>query len=333
MYDPKPAACIQDLDKAYSLINSVAFHPTKRLFCATYTNSNALRLFRLSESGKASLVQQLSNPRAKLASPQHAVFSPDGRRLIVANWSSENFTVHARGFTGRYSRKPIAVSSFPERLASYKPHGIEISPSGKSIAVAFGAALFNPMAIGLFAFDADSGEVRLLSLVEGSDLAGIPKGICFTPDETAILVTFSNTHGVAIYGISADSGVIDPKPRQIVTGPATGFARPEDIKLTRDGNFVIVTNSGANTLTFHAFDPATNRITQDAPARIMEDPESGLNFPHGVALSLDGDFMVVSHFGPIETTADENIRFSHETPSNYARITIYRREKAETLKS
>lgn len=330
MYDPKPVACIQDLDKAYSLINSVAFHPTKRVFCATYTNSNALRLFRLSESGKVTLMQQLSNPGAKLASPQHAVFTPDGRRLIVANWSGENFTVHARGFTGRYSRKPIVVNSFPSRLASYKPHGIEISPSGKWIAVAFGAALFNPMAIGLFAFDADSGETRLLGLVEGSDLAGIPKGICFTPDETAILVTFSNANCVALYNISAASGAIDPTPRQIIAGSASGFARPEDIKLTRDPNFVIVTNSGANTLTFHPFDPAAKRITQEAPAHIMEDPASGLNFPHGVALSPDGDFMVVSHFGPIETTHDENIRFSHETPADYARITIYRRGKAES---
>lgn len=289
-----------------------------------------MRLFRLSKAGKPSLVQQLGKSKAGLSHPQHAVFTPDGRKLIVANWSGENFCVYARGLFGRYSRKPIAVNPFPPCLASYKPHGIEISPSGKWIAVAFGSTLSHPMAISLFRFDAATGEARLLSLMEGGDLSGIPKGICFTPDETAILVTFSNTHCVALYGISADSGAIEPTPRQIITGPATGFARPEDVKLTRDHNFVIVTNSGANTLTFHAFDPATNRITRDVPAHIIEDPVSGLNFPHGVALSPDGDFMVVSHFGPIETTHDENIRFSHETPSDYARITIYRRGKAES---
>jgi 6-phosphogluconolactonase (cycloisomerase 2 family) len=325
MFETSPIDSIQNADSNYTLINSVAFHPHRNTFCATFTTSEALRLYRIEQSGKARFVQKLCNPKANLSGPQHAVFTPDGNKIIVVNWVGESLAVYGRGFGGRFRCTPLVHASFPREMAGYKPHGMEISPSGKFLAIAFGAALSNPTAIALFRVGRCFEEFNLLDLLDARALnGGIPKGICFSPDETALLVSFSNINSIAVYGFDPVVGSVASIPLQILGGPSAALARPEDIKLTRDKSFVVVSNSAANQIAFFSFDSIYNQIALDCPVWVLADVKSRLDFPHGIAFSPKGEFMVVSHFGPLPTTEDENIVFSSATPREHAKITIYR---------
>ena len=76
LIDQVPVAAVHNPGPNYSLINSIDYHPTQNLFCATYTHNNKVILYEINDAGKPEVVQILSNPLARLSEPQHAVFSP-----------------------------------------------------------------------------------------------------------------------------------------------------------------------------------------------------------------------------------------------------------------
>ena len=49
--DFKPTACITNPFPDYSFIHSVAFHPHKNLFCATFTHANSVIFYSLDGDG------------------------------------------------------------------------------------------------------------------------------------------------------------------------------------------------------------------------------------------------------------------------------------------
>lgn len=324
LYDPVATDCVSNSGRSYCLINSVAFHPRDNLVCATFTGKCLLNLYRIEESGRARLVQKLYGEETRLTVPQHAVFTPDGERLVVVNWVGETFTLYPRQADGHYAHRPVTVQGFPPSMAGYKPHGMEISASGRLVAVAYGAADSQPKALATFRYERSTDQLTLVGLVPAGNLPGIPKGICFSPDDSHLLVTFSDAGRLGVFALDASSGAIDPVAKQTVGGAGTTLNRPEDIKPTRDGRHVIVSNSGSNNVAFFAFDAAANRFVGSTPVETMHDRPSVLDFPHGLAVSPRGEFLVVSQFGPLETTADEDIVFGADTPVRQAKLSIYR---------
>ena len=115
-------------------------------------------------------------------------------------------------------------------------------------------------------------------------------------------------------------------PRQVYGGEFTRLARPEDIKVNREQTHIIVSGSAEDTVTYHAFARNTNTICNAAPELIFSAKESRLSFPYGIAISPSGDFLVVTQFGPLPLTLDENIEFSAKTPKEWAAINVYRRQ-------
>lgn len=325
LYDPIAVDCVSNSGRSYSLINSVAFHPSENVFCATYSGKCLLILYGVGASGRLRLLQKIHGPDTQLTVPQHAVFSRDGNRILAVNWVGETFTLLRRGPDGAFSEAPAAVIPFPPRLAGYKPHGMEVSPSGRFVAVAFGAADAHPKAVAIFRYEPAAESMTLLTLIEGAGLPGIPKGVCFAPDETRLLVTFSSANCFCLFGFDPATGALSDAPQQTVAGEATGLCRPEDIKFSHAGAHVIVSNSGGNSVTLYRFDAAAGRIASPVPEQTLTDRPSLLNFPHGVAVSPDGAHLVVSQFGPLETTPDEDIVFGSETSVRQAKIGVYQR--------
>ena len=323
-YEPLPIDCIKNNSWAYSLINSVAFHPREDLFCAAFSSVNQLINFRIDRFGQARVSQVIKTPESGLDGPQHVVFSTDGRHIIAVNWGSETFTIYQRGANGLYVDRPVASIPFPEPLAGYKPHGMDVARSGKLLSVAFGWITDHKSAIGLFSLDGDGTSLRLLDWIREEQLAGVPKGIAFSPDESCLLVTYADMNCICIYDIDPAAGRFDPVPRQIFEGAATRLFRPEDIKFSRDGNSITVSNSEADCVASYTFDQATNRIAEQTPAHVLENPDAHMRFPHGIAFSPDGALLVVSQFGPLPVTSNGNIVFDKDTPRRQARINIYR---------
>lgn len=316
--DPTPLAEVVNPFPSYTLINSVDFHPKRNLFCATYTHANQVVLYKISPTNQPEIVQSLNNPSAQLSEPQHAIFSPDGEKIVVANWTNQTLTIYQSEPNGIFCTKPAVLISSPHCLARHKPHGIAFSPCGNLLAIAYGAAESYGRAIALFRL---AGDCKLVSLLE--EIPGIPKGITFSPDGTSLLVTFSSTNSLVIFNLDRENQTILPIPRQIVRGQETQISRPEDVKISPDGNYCAITNSDQHTVTFYSFDSTSNRVTQNVPIYTLENPEARLCFPHGIAFSSDGSLLLVSEFGPINTTKEGDISWSQTIRPTQAKIKLY----------
>ena len=322
LINPVPVAVIINPCPQCTLINSVDFHPKKNLFCVTYAQGNRVVLYKNDASGKPEIVQTLRNPSARLSSPQHAVFSSDGKKIIVANWTSQTLSIYQGEENGLFGAQPSAVIPRPKGLKRHRPHGIAMSPCGNFLAIAYGASSRYGKAIALFLMTENG--CKLVSILQASEgLPGIPKGITFSPDGTCLLVTFSDVNSLVIFDFDSESQVILPTPRQTIQGENTGISRPEDVKISRDGRFCAITNSDKHTVNFYPFDQFSNSITQSTPSYVLQNPEAGFSVPHGIAFSPDGCFMVITEFGPVGTTKHGDIIMSGMRPDQ-SKVSIYK---------
>lgn len=325
LVNPSPVDVIPNSGASYSLINSVEYHPTENLFCVTYTHNNKVGIYKLDEFGKAQLVQNISNPEAKLVHPQHASFSKDGESLWVVNWTSETLGVYLRNNDGTYHSNPSALIKLPSSLIGFKPHGISFSPCGKYLAIAFGFISNHPKGIAIFEVSENHLNANLVHLLKNvEDVPGIPKGITFSPDGNYVLVTFSDLNSIYIYPFDKVTKRISTSFWQIIEGVETKISRPEDIKITSDGNYCVISNSELHTITFYPFDKTANRITQNIPYETLENPEAGFYFPHGIAFSNDGQYMLVTQFGKIKTCEKGGVAWVIETKAEESKFSIYK---------
>ncbi|NGX47171.1 MAG: hypothetical protein K1000chlam3_00543 [Chlamydiae bacterium] len=324
LIDPVPTAMVCNPNPHYSLINSIDYHPKQPLFCVTYTHSNKVLLYEINGAGKPVIVQSLSNPLANLSEPQHAVFSPDGEKIVVANWTNQTLTIYQRKESDFFCAKPAAIIPSPSSLIHHKPHGIAFSPCGNYLAIAYGAASCYGRAIALFYMTKEGLDCELVHVLEGTEaLPGIPKGITFSPDGTCLLVTFSDVNSLVIFNLSGNNKTILQTPRQVIQGQETRIFRPEDVKISANGNYCAVSNSDQNTVTFYLFDKTLNLVTQRIPCYILQNPEACLCYPHGIAFSPDGLFMLVTEFGSVNITKEGDIFLDNTTRPKQSKFNLY----------
>jgi len=315
LFHPIPHAIIPNTEPTYSLLNSVDFHPKEPLFCVTHTHNNLISLYRINNDTQPTLIQTI---RAQLKEPQHAVFSPNGQTLIVANWTDLSLNIYLRKSDNLFANEPIYTASPPQTLTQSKPHGIAFSPSGKYLAMACGASSDCRNALALL-----DHQLKYIDILTHEQLPGIPKGICFSPDGKSLLVTFCDLCAIAIFHLDGEK--IDPVPRQIIRGAHTLLSRPEDIKLSPDGTYCCVSNSDRDRVTFYHFDQSSNTIAP-TPFSSLTNPNSKLTFPHGLAISSDGKYLAITQFGHIKMTREGNIIWGNRFSPREGTINLYRRD-------
>jgi DNA-binding beta-propeller fold protein YncE len=324
-----PIVMVYNPGPDYSLINSIDYHPHQPIFCVTYTHNNKVILYKINDEGRPKILQVLGNPLANLNQPQHAVFSPDGNKMVVANWLNQTITVYQKDRGFFFQSNPLAVIPPPNSLINHKPHGIAFSPCGNYLAIAYGAAAYHGKAVALFSVTQEGRRFELIDMLQGPDeLPGIPKGITFSPDGTCLLVTFSDANSLVIYTLYENNRICQT-PRQVIQGEESGIFRPEDVKITSDGKYCAVTNSDHNTVTFYPFDKDLNTVTQNVPCEILQNPEASFHFPHGITFSPDGAFMLVTEFGHIHTTEEGDVIWDHHTKPEQSKFNVYKMLKSE----
>lgn len=320
-----PVTTIDNPSPDYTLINSVDFDRTQNRFCVTFSQADKVILYDINAMGELRRVQTLKNPLARLSCPQHAIFTPDGTKLIVANWSDQTINLYQKKKDGLFDTCPKTITSPPECLERYKPHGIAMHPAGKMLAIAFGAGDEFGKAIGLFTLSNENHQFSLTSLFdEASGCLGMPKGITFTPDGSHLFVTFCDQNSLVVFAIDEATQRIVPTPKQILSGYETKIFRPEDVKFAPDASCIAISNSEEHRVTFYPFDKSTNRITQMQPSAILQNPDAGFVFPHGLAFQQDGSFLAITQFGPIQVTDLGSIIWDDQVQPEHAKITIYK---------
>ena len=313
----------------YTLINSVDFHPKRNLFCVTYTQTDKVILYNIVDD-QLQVSQILSNVSAKLSSPQHAVFSPDGKKLVVANWTNQTLTSYHYKDNSLFSYTPTSSTPCHTSLLNSRAHGIAFSPCGNYLAVAYGVISIFDRAVVLYHFNENSKQgshFELVSILKNDSIPGIPKGITFSPDGTSLLVTFCDVNSLVIYDIDQKDLTINPVPRQTIQGPDTKIFRPEDVKISPDGNYCAVSNSEEHTVTFYLYDQKMNLISQPTPCSILQNPDARFYFPHGIAFSSDGNFLAVTQFGHVWIAENGGIGWTPDIKPTDSTVNLYRLKK------
>lgn len=309
----EPVLChvVMNSSQSPSLVNSIDFHPQQNLCCVTFTHNNKIEIYKIDEEIGLTLFQTLQNPDARLSHPQHAVFSKDGKQLIVANWSKETFNIYHVGSEGVFQKKPRTILKYPKKLRQFKPHGIAFSQDGGYFAVAFGASKDCPRGVALFRVQNlgnDRTEFKLVHLLQSNAIIeGIPKGITFSPDGSSLAITFAITNSIAIYQVDWVNEQILSTPIQVLEGMKSMLSRPEDVKFSADGTYCAVSNSSEDTITFYQYDKESNRFPTDVPFSILDNSTANLSFPHGLSFSADGKYLGVTQFGPVKFSHNDDL--------------------------
>lgn len=294
-----------------SLINSADFHPHKNEFCVAFTHANKVAVYMIDEKSQLKLKQVIAYHSSPKNHPQHAIYSKDGNSIVVANWSTQCFYVHTLGQNDLFHETPDTVFPFFPESTNYRPHGITFSQDGEYIVVAFGASSDQPKAIGLYKvhnWGTPSAFIELKHLLNSKIISkGIPKGVTFTPDGSCLVVTFADTNSFVIYEIDWVNERIVSSPKQVIQTSASKISRPEDIKISINGDYAAVSNSDQNTITFYPFDQTNNAFNIITPEYTLKNPQAKLSFPHGLAFSPDGKYLVVTQFGPVKFTKSGNL--------------------------
>jgi len=309
---------------SYTLINSVDFHPKENIFCVTFTQCNRIDIYKINEQENVILLQTISNPLARLNAPQHAVFSHDGKYIVAMNWVKQELSLYQLE-NEEYSLTPTSIIRSLKVLKNHKPHGITVSPCGRFLVIAFGASNLYPRAIALYDIGHHFVNLTLVKILQENELpSGIPKGVTFTKDGKCLVVSFADPDSLAIYDIAKNKMKVSLKLKQIVTGNATDISRPEDIKISSDGNFCAISNSDKKSVSFFPFDSIENRILNNKPSLILKDEKANFAFPHGLAFSPDGSYFVVTQFGEIEALDNGDVKWSSQAPPDKAKIHIFK---------
>lgn len=262
----------------------------------------------------------ISPPISVGTSPQAIAFSPDGRKVYIAN----NGSVYMINTVTNKVMVPNPTLHTPMPAV---PHGIVASPDGKRVYVAEGAA-------GIYVLDA-----ALIQLIPGETITGLtagggpqdnPQGLAISPDGTKLyaadnhpggaisivniasksIVSISSSafganlvplglaaspDGMSVYAALADSTNTTPdmiKVLNAVNGAATATipigtsTRPTGIAITPDGNTAYITNQLANTVS--VISTASNSVTTTI---------TGFNAPTGISVSPDGARAYVANKG------------------------------------
>jgi len=147
----------------------------------------------------------------------------------------------------------------------------------------------------LFAFNINKSNGSLtLAPNQPFTLPGVPREeIAVTPSGNWIGVPFEGTSGGEIAGIARDpntgSIMLLPSP---ISPTSTGGDEPGGIRVTPDGNFVVVVNQASNSVSVFSLNSGTGALTE-----VSGSPFATGNLPNPVAIDPSGKFVFVGNTG------------------------------------
>ena len=98
---------------------------------------------------------------------------------------------------------------------------------------------------------------------------------------------------LAIYPFSAKSGL-----RRIPVSSGSselGLSNPDDLSFFPTGRHIVVSNQDLDTAVIVAVDPLTGALGKQCGTLV--NPDAQLSYPHGTAVSRDGQYLAIANYG------------------------------------
>lgn len=220
------------------------------------------------------------------ADPCYVHVHPDGRHVLVANYSSGSLSVHpvlSGGALGDASDIVRHTGSGPDPDRQQGPHAHKVltDVSGRFVhAVDLGADT-------IFGYELRSGKLKPTGAVKLRAGSG-PRHLSFHPSGAVAYLTDELSSTLTVLRYDPTSGRLTPG-QTVPTAPPGGAVRnyPSEVAVSADGRFVYVGNRGHNSIAMFA--TVGDQVTAKGTV------PCGGNWPRHLALSGDGRFLYVAN--------------------------------------
>jgi 6-phosphogluconolactonase (cycloisomerase 2 family) len=188
------------------------------------------------------------------------------------------------------------------------PYGIAVSPDGLSLY----AAGSSSNSLATFRYNAGTGELAFVesetdAVDDGSDAGGVvdglasPRALTVSADGDHVYVASFLDSGLAVFERSTPSPPTLGRLSFLLARPALTLPAPRGVALTPDGNHLLLTTLGDESLRSFARDPATGALTlRDTETEGADDPSDpgpaafGIYEPKAVTVAPGGEHVYVT---------------------------------------
>ncbi|MBH0184819.1 MAG: beta-propeller fold lactonase family protein [Nitrospira sp.] len=250
------------------------------------------------------LVAIAGSPFPQIADPSAIAVSSNGFFAFVTNAGASNTVTAFRVATdGRLLRVPSTQATPNPAPVGMDPVALAISPNNQFLYVA------NRGSDTVTAFSIEDAGALTLVPQTGASANPIsvqgdaPAGMAISSNGQFLYVSSSTSNVITVFQIGA-SGLLTLVPATGANQNPTsvGGTAPKSIRISPNGSFLYVANSGSNTVT--AFQIGTNGLlTQVPPTAGNLNPISvGGTAPNGIIVSPNGQFLYTANGGGNVTT-------------------------------
>jgi len=257
---------------------------------------NHLTIYRFDPARETlETIQHIENKDgAKFNWPEHLDVSHDGRLLAVANSQGSSVNIY-RIDLDTHLINPLPIFTLPTKDLL---HNVRFNANASYLA----CASFDQrtsLCICKVVRNQTEASLQLVYCEENKSILKL-KATHFTPDNRYIILAYAL--GLSATNSSPAQSLLVVRRFDAVHGSVgetvcsiPGSYHPEDIVLSNNNDAIIMSDQAHDELIIYPFDPETGLI--DPNATIIENPEAQLSFPHGMAFSKDGNYLVVANYG------------------------------------
>ena len=239
----------------------LAQHPTLPvLYAVNELDQGTVSAF--SVASDCSLIPLATRPTGG-SDPCHLAVTPDGRHLVVANYSSGSVSVHpldADGAPGDRSDLLTLSGKGPDAERQAGPHAHQVMPERNGADVLISD--LGSDRVWRSRLDPNTGRLGLADVaVEASPGTG-PRHLLQSADGALLLV--GELSGNLTWFRPAGGPVLE-RVGETPSSTGPGPVYPSEITMGRDGRFVYVANRGPDTVSVFAWDGASATLVAEVP--------------------------------------------------------------------
>lgn len=285
----------------YSTCGGVCWFKGNQYVFAVNMQTSSVQIYEFKEETRSlHPVQQFNNSHGLgLKRPESLTVSKDGKLLAIPNMGNGKVQIYETSQTTFFKPQPAAT------IHSALVHGAQFSPDSKYLAI---AKIGKNSQICVYRIGRDSKgqvEVTQTQAMNNHFEPVRPKSVAFSDDGRFVVIGYcmqlSSQVGeakgaVATYKFDGKTGRIDPAPISSVDG----LYSAETVAFAPDNSCFFAVDQVHDRVTGHVFDKKTGKIGEMWVA--LKNPESQLDFPHGIAFSPDRKYVAVSNYGDDKVT-------------------------------
>jgi len=230
----------------------------------------------------------------KFINGEHLSISPDGTLLAVCD-NRGKLNIHT------IDKANHLINPIPSTIVHTHGlmHNVQFSPDGHYLAY---VSFNNKQTIRVYKIEKNQGNIHLqLVYTQPNHVLPLkPKGIDFTQDSKYVLVLYTPAivdsrkvppkHRLVVYPFNKTSGTFGKAVCNL-----EGDFPSDDIDFFDNDHAFIISDQAHDMLVVYPFNPDTGYI--DPHYTLVQNPEAQLDFPHGVAVSPNGKYLVATNYG------------------------------------